>query len=283
MKQQAISGFKTVNGLDLYYEIHGEGQPLVLLHGGGSTIGTTFGRVLPAFAKTRQVIAMELQAHGHTADRDAPSSFWQDADDVAALLQTLQIKSADLFGFSNGGSTAMQVAIRHPECVRKLVVGAGASKRSGFYPWFWEFISKASLTDMPQALKDAYLAINPDEKALQAMHDRDRSRMLNFADWSDAAIGSIKAPALIIAADRDVVTIEHAVELHRLLPNARLLIYPGVHGDFIGELSVGNGILSTSASVELIGKFLDEPLTRRQDKLKPGQSATSPKDSHIKK
>ncbi len=258
MKQSAISGYKTVNGLDLYYEIHGAGMPLVLLHGGGSTIGTTFGRVLPEFAKTRRVIAVELQAHGHTADREAPSSFQQDADDVAGLLAQLQITNADFFGFSNGGSTAMQVAIRHPLCVRKFIVGAGASKRNGFYPWFWDFIPNATLDNMPRPLQEAYLAINPDQQGLQAMHDRDRDRMLNFTDWNDDVIASIKAPALIIAGDRDVVTVEHAVELYRLLPNARLLIYPGVHGDFIGELSAGNGILSSEASVGLIEKFLDE-------------------------
>ncbi|MDB5023681.1 MAG: alpha/beta fold hydrolase [Mucilaginibacter sp.] len=258
MKQDPISGYKQVNGLRMYYQIHGQGSPLVLIHGGGSTIYTTFGQVLPLFARHRQVIAMELQAHGHTPDRDRPSSFEQDADDVAALLEELQIKNADIFGFSNGGQTAMQLAIRHPGKVHKLIVAAAGYKREGYYPWFWEFLSGATMDAMPQPLKDAYLAINADQKALQAMHDRDYNRMIDLVDWSDDLIRSIQAPTFVISGDRDVVTTEHALELYRLLPKARLLIYPGVHGDFIGELCVGNGILSPRASVEMIEEFLDQ-------------------------
>lgn len=258
MKTDIITGYKLVNGLNMYYEIHGKGNPLVLIHGGGSTIGSSFGKVLPLFAEQRQVIAVELQAHGHTADRDVPSSFEQDADDVAALMEQLNIKSADIFGFSNGGQTAMQLAIRHPEKVRKLVTGAAGYKRSGYQSWLWEFMPNATLDNMPQPLQDAYLAINPDPAALLAMHNRDRDRMVNFKDWSDDAIRSIKAPTLVICGDRDVMIPEHALEIYHLLPNARLMIYPGVHGDFIGELCVGEGMLSPGASVEVIEGFLDE-------------------------
>jgi pimeloyl-ACP methyl ester carboxylesterase len=258
MKREHISGYKLVNGLNMYYEIHGKGSPLVLIHGGGSTIYTTFGQVLPLFARNRQVIGVELQAHGHTQDRDTPSSFEQDADDVAALLEQLEIKMADVFGFSNGGQTAMQLAIRHPEKVRKLIVGAAGYKRAGYYPWFWEFLSNANIDAMPQPLKDAYLAINPNQEALQAMHDRDYYRIFNLEDWNEDAVRSIKAPTLVINGDRDVVTAEHALELYRLLPNARLLIYPGVHGDFIGELCVEKGSMSPEASVEIIENFLND-------------------------
>jgi pimeloyl-ACP methyl ester carboxylesterase len=258
MKQDHISGYKTVNGLNMYYEIHGKGNPLILIHGGGSTIYTTFGKVLPLFAENRQVIAVELQAHGHTPDRDQPSSFEQDADDVSELLKQLNIETTDVFGFSNGGQTALQLAIRHPQQVRKLITGAAGYKRNGYHSWFWEFIGNASIKNMPQPLKDAYLAINPDQKALQAMHDRDYYRMLGFKDWSDDVIRSIKAPTLIINGDRDVVTTEHAFEISRLIPDARLLIYPGVHGDFIGELCVGKGILSPEAIVLVIEGFLNE-------------------------
>jgi len=115
----------------MYYEIHGEGKPLVLIHGGGSTIQTTFGKVLSLFAKKYKVIAVELQAHGHTGDRDAPETFQQDGDDVAALLQQLNISKASFFGFSNGGTTSLQIAIRHPEVVDKLVIASGAYQREG--------------------------------------------------------------------------------------------------------------------------------------------------------
>jgi pimeloyl-ACP methyl ester carboxylesterase len=98
----------------MYYEIYGKGKPLVLIHGGGSTIQTTFGRVIPKLALHRKLIATELQAHGRTSDRDNELSFEQDADDVATLLKNLNIHRADFFGFSNGGTTALQIAIRHP-------------------------------------------------------------------------------------------------------------------------------------------------------------------------
>ena len=116
--------YAAVNGLNMYYEIHGSGRPLVLVHGGGSTIESTFGRVLPALAKTHQVIAVELQAHGHTKDIDRPLSFEQDADDVAALLKQLRVEKTDFMGFSNGATTCIQVAIRHPNLVNKLVLAS---------------------------------------------------------------------------------------------------------------------------------------------------------------
>ncbi|MBK7441669.1 MAG: alpha/beta hydrolase [Bacteroidetes bacterium] len=107
------TGYANVNGLKMYYEIHGSGFPLVLIHGGGSTLESTFGNVIHQFAKTHKVIAVELQAHGRTADIDRPLSFTQDADDVAGLLKQLHIEKADIFGFSNGASTTLQFAIRN--------------------------------------------------------------------------------------------------------------------------------------------------------------------------
>jgi pimeloyl-ACP methyl ester carboxylesterase len=130
-RQTIQTGYALVNGLKIYYEIHGTAKPrrppLVLLHGGGDTIGTSFGRVLPALARDRQIIAFEQQGYGHTADIvERPFSFEQSADDTAALMEYLPIGQADLFGFSNGGTIALQVAIRHPRVVRKLVVHRGS-------------------------------------------------------------------------------------------------------------------------------------------------------------
>lgn len=139
-----------MNGLKLYYEIHGSGRPLVLVHGGGSTIESTFGRVLPYLAKTHQVIAVELQAHGHTKNIDRPLSFEQDADDVAALLKQLRVEKADLMGFSNGATTCIQVAIRHPNLVNKLVLASAMYKRSGMPSGFFEGFKNASLKMMPR-------------------------------------------------------------------------------------------------------------------------------------
>src|SRR5262245_28562802 len=140
----AVGRYAAVNELKLYYEIHGRGRPLVLIHGGGSTIESTFGRILPDLAKTHQVIAVELQAHGHTLDIDRPLSFEQDADDVAALLKQLKVEKADIMGFSNGGTTALQIGIRHPELVNKLVLLSAAYKRRGMRSGFFEGFQGAS-------------------------------------------------------------------------------------------------------------------------------------------
>jgi pimeloyl-ACP methyl ester carboxylesterase len=235
-QQEQTGHFAEVNGLKMYYEIYGNGKPLVLLHGGGSTIESTFGRILPELAKTHQVIAVELQAHGHTPDIDRPLSFEQDADDVAALLKQLHIEKADFMGFSNGGTTTLQIAIRHPKLVNKLVLASATYKRDGMQPGFFEGFQRASLDMMPKPLQEAYLKANPNPKGLQAMFDRDVARGAAFKDMSDADIRAIESPAFVINGDTDVVRPEHALSLSRLLPHAQLAILPGGHGDYIGEI-----------------------------------------------
>jgi pimeloyl-ACP methyl ester carboxylesterase len=254
------SGYASVNGLKMYYEIHGSGRPLVLLHGGGSTIVSTYGRILPELAKTHQVIAVELQAHGHTLDIDRPLSFEQDADDVAALLRQLHIEKADFMGFSNGGTTCLQIAIRHPELVNKLVLAAATYKRNGMMPGFFDGFKQVTLESMPKPLQEAYLKANPDPKGLQAMFNRDVARMEAFKDISDVNIKAIQAPALIINGDADVVLPEHALALSHLLPHAQLAILPGIHGEYIGEVTTGKpGDKTPDFVVSLIEKFLDAP------------------------
>ncbi len=257
-KQDSISGYATINGLKMYYEIHGTGTPLVLVHGGGSTIQTTFGRVLSLFAKDHKVIAVEMQAHGHTPDIDRPLTFEQDADDIAALLRQLNIAKADIFGFSNGASTTLQFAIRHPEMTNKIIVASTFYKRSGAPAWFWDMMSKPTFEGMPQQLKDAYLKINPDSIALHRMYERDVARMQSFPDITDEQMRSIKAPALIIIGDKDVVTPEHAAEMHRLLSNSRLAILPGGHGDYIGEITTPQDSVLIAATASMINKFLSQ-------------------------
>jgi pimeloyl-ACP methyl ester carboxylesterase len=234
-KPQPQTGYAPVHGINMYYEIHGQGKPLVLIHGGGSTIGTTFGNILPTLAEKHQVIAVELQAHGHTNDRDTPSSFEQDADDVAALLKHLKIDKADFFGFSNGGNTAMRIGTRHPEMVNKLIIASAFYKREGMVKGFFEFMPTATLSTMPPYLREAFLKINPDSAKLQTMFELDKNRMVNFKDWSDADLTAIKAPALVIAGDKDVMTASHTAEMASKIPKAELLIVPGNHGSFILE------------------------------------------------
>jgi len=257
IKQDSTSGYAQVNGLKMYYEIHGEGTPLVLIHGGGSTIQTTFGKILPLFAQHHKVIAVELQAHGHTSDRDGAETFEQDANDVAALLAYLKINKADFFGFSNGGHTAMQIGISHPEIVNKLILVSAFYKRDGAFKGFFESLANATLKDMPAVYREAYLKINNDSAGLQNMFEKDRGRMVQFKDWKDEDLASIKAPTLIIAGDKDVVTTEHAVKMSQIIPGAQLMILPGSHGAFIGEvMTAKEGSKMPELTVAVVEEFL---------------------------
>jgi pimeloyl-ACP methyl ester carboxylesterase len=254
----STSGYADVNGLKMYYEVHGTGNPLVLIHGGGSTIQTSFGRVLPMFARTRKVIAVEMQAHGHTADIDRPLSFEQDADDIAELLKQLHISKADIFGFSNGASTTLQLAIRHPEVVNKIIVASTFYNKAGAQPWFWDMMANATFEGMPQPLKDAFLQINPDTNALHRMYERDIARMRSFRDIDKKLIKGIKAHAFIMCGDEDVVRPEHATEMYRLITHSRLAIFPGGHGDYIGEITTKEDERLISSTINMVEIFLDE-------------------------
>ena len=254
------SGHAPVNGIEMYYEVHGrrDGVPLVLLHGGGSTIEVTFSKVLPIFASSRRVIAVEEQGHGRTTDRDQPVTFEASADDVAALLRHLKVEKADLFGFSNGASVALQVAIRHPQLVRKLIFASSMTKRDGAQPQLWEFMKQADFSNMPQPLKDAFLRVNPDPQKLRTMHDKDAARMQSFKDVPGDLVRSVRAPTLIVLGDQDIVKPEHGLELTRLIPGARLLILPGGHGDYLGEaVMTQKDTRYPELTARLIEEFID--------------------------
>ncbi|PST82591.1 alpha/beta hydrolase [Pedobacter yulinensis] len=256
-KTPSRQGYAAVNGIRMYYEVHGSGKPLVLVHGGGSMIPVTFGAILPLLAQQHQVIAVELQGHGRTSDRPAPESFTQDAADVIGLLDQLKIKKASLFGFSNGANTAMQAAINHPERIHKLVLASVFFRREGLIPGLFGMLRGASLAQMPEPLKKAFLAVNPDSAALENMHNKDRDRMLAVKDWPAEEIAGISAPTLLLLSDRDVVTPEHAVEMFRLLPKAQLNIQPGLHGACIGDVSSGSAKPErVRATASLVNDFL---------------------------
>ena len=254
------SGFARVNGLRMYYELHGAGgTPLVLIHGGGSTIGTNFGRVLPLLSRSRRVIAVEVQAHGHTRDIDRPFTFEQDADDVDALLDSLHVARADILGFSNGGTTALQVAIRHPGKVNRLVIASSNYRRDGMIDGFWDSMQKSTYADMPQVYKDEYLRINPnDQTGVHALFERDSRRMRAFKDIPDVSVQAIQAPGLVVVGDRDVIRVEHALALSKRLPHGRLAVLPGTHGEYLGEImtpKVSDRVVGVFA--ELVAEFLD--------------------------
>ncbi|WP_313259220.1 alpha/beta hydrolase [Sphingobacterium sp.] len=255
--QPSISNNTLINDIQIYYEIYGNGFPLIMLHGGGSTIQSSFERIIPLLTKNHQIIAIESQAHGRTADRNSPSSFTQDAEDVAQLMNYLDIKKADILGFSNGATTALQLAINHTQKVNKLILGSPLAKRNGVPDWFWGFMANASLDNMPTLLKEAFLKVNPSEDALKNMHDKDAARMINFKDISDQDLQSIQAPTIIIIAEQDVILPEHGKELERLIPNGQLAIVPGVHGEYYGEITtVGPDFMDEDLPVAMIEKFL---------------------------
>lgn len=229
--RNARGNHASVNGLDMYYEIHGTGRALVLLHGGLTTIDTSFGKVLPALAQSWQVIAVEQQAHGHTADVDRPLSFAQMADDTAALLRRIGVQQADLFGYSDGGNVALGIAIRHPDLVRKLAIAGTSYNSDGLYPEILDLLRHASAEDMPAVLRDAYMRVAPRPEDWPTLVAKVARLGVEFPGWRPEDIRSIQAPALVMIGDADIVRPEHAVELFRLLPHAQLAVLPGTdHG-----------------------------------------------------
>jgi pimeloyl-ACP methyl ester carboxylesterase len=223
----------------MYYEIHGTGQPLVLLHGAFSAIGTSFGLLLPELAKTRQVIAFEMQAHGRTADIDRPLSIEQMADDTAAALQQLGIEKADFFGYSMGAFIALHIAIRHPELVHKLVLASATYRLDGIHPGLMEGLGEMKPEQMiGSPWHEEYMRIAPRPEDFATLFAKKTQMDRGIKDLPAETIGAIKAPTLLIIGDSDLVRPEHAVEMFRLLgggvfgdmaglPNSQLAVLPG--------------------------------------------------------
>lgn len=257
------SGYSDVNGIKMYYEIYGQGKPLVLIHGGGSTIQTSFGRIIPLLSKERQLICVELQAHGRTSDRNSELSFEQDADDVAVLLKNLHLEKVDVLGFSNGANTALQIAIRHPQFCHKIIAASALLKRDGTFPQFWEFMKNGTFEQMPQQYKEAFLKVNPDSTKLMTMYQKCANRMIHFKDFPDEQIKAIKAPVLLVNGDTDVATSEHVVAMSKLIPTCELAIIPGGHGAYIGEITTLKETYNdTDFIVPIIENFLDKTTTK---------------------
>lgn len=273
------SGYADVNGIKLYHEIHGEGEPLVLIHGGLTTIGEMQGWVEP-LAKTWQVIAVEMQGHGRTADTDRPMSFTTMGDDITALLDHLKIPKADLVGHSFGGASAIRAAIQHPEKVRRLVVISSPYARSGWYPEAQRGMSQvgaAMAENMMQTPTGRFSKGWPEPKRFPQFLDKMGKIMTEDYDWS-ADIAKLPMPALLVFADNDSVSQKHVAEFFALLgggvkepgwlntqlSKSRLAVVPGYsHYNFI-----------TSAEVpQLVGKFLADPLTNAPTDATPSSRA----------
>src|ERR687894_377591 len=272
MNYTSKGNYAEVNGINMYYEIHGTGQPLVLLHGAYMTIDA-MGEVVPALAETRQVIAVELQGHGRTADIDRPLTYEQMADDIAALLRHLVIEKADVFGYSMGGGVAFQVAIRHPEVVRKLVVASASYTSDGMHPELLEMIP----TLTPEAfagspIEEAYLRTAPNPEDFPTLVAKLKQLDMEPFAWAPEDIQGIDAPALLIIGDSDAIRLEHAVELFRLLgggvmgdlaglPRSQLAVLPGTT-HFVPP---GNAVLDRADwLLSMIPPFLDAPMPEEQ-------------------
>jgi pimeloyl-ACP methyl ester carboxylesterase len=257
VKQNAKGKYAEVNGLKMYYEVHGSGQPLVLLHG---AFGFNEGwvTVLPKLTKTHQVIAIESEGHGHTGDLDRPLTYEQMAEDTVALLKQLKIKDADFFGYSMGGTVALGVAIRHPALVRKLAIYGsciGAPKDT-YEPESYKQFQSLSTDFAPPMLKEPYDRMAPDPKRWPILVTKVKNMGRDFKGYSAAEVRAIKAQVLIMMGDRDVVRPEHAVEMYRLIPNAHLAIFPG--GDHFMLWGSPDKVLST------LVPFLDGPLPEQK-------------------
>ena len=247
--------------MSLYSQIHGSAVagtvPLLLIHGGGSTIETNWSALLPELTKTRQVVAVELQGHGRSPWTGGTVNFENSADDVAEVLRELDLGPVDVLGFSNGGNVALRLAMRHSELVRRQIVASAFYRRDGLVDGFWNGMAQASLESMPQLYRDADAALNPDPAHQQQLFDLDSGQMRNFADWPPNDLASITTPTLILAADRDVATNAHTVEMAALIPGARLMIVPGTHGDYLGETMAAAGDLTAMhATLPWLLRFL---------------------------
>jgi pimeloyl-ACP methyl ester carboxylesterase len=222
------AGYAPINGLEMYYEIDGAGGPLVVLPGAYMTV-ELMGDLVPALAKSRRVIAVEFQGHGHTADIDRPFSYEQFADDTAALLERLGITRADVYGYSLGGAVALQLGLRHPQHVRKLALASASYSSDGLYPEVIDGIENIT----PELFdgtpwREAYDRTAPDPSAFPTLVAKMTRLDLTPFDWP---IDELTAPVLILIGDSDGTRLEHAVEMFRRLGG-------GVFGDLAPELPV---------------------------------------------
>jgi pimeloyl-ACP methyl ester carboxylesterase len=262
-----VGSHASVNGLQMYYEVHGTGKPLVLLHGGVGAI-EMFGEVLGMLAEGRQVVAADLQAHGRTADVERPLSLESMADDVAALIEHLGFERADVMGYSLGGGVALQSAIRHPEVVRKLVLVSTPFRREGWYPEVLEGMAQmgpeAAEPMKATPMYQLYAGVAPRPEEWPVLLTKLGRLLAQDYDYSEE-VAAIEAPTMIVVGDADSVRTAHAVEFFELLgggkadtgwdglgrPNARLAVLPATtHYD----------IFSSPGLASAVTPFLDSPM-----------------------
>jgi len=229
--EETICSYASVNGLTMYYEIHGRGEPLVLLHGEFAT-GGMFYQILPGLAKHRQVIIIEQQGHGHTADINRPLSFSQMADDTAALLQQIGIQQADFFGYSGGGSVALQLAIRHPGMVQKIALASAVYDTNGYYPGILDGLKNPSPDSFPPIVRETYLRVAPNPDGWKTLVEKTAAMAAQPDILTAEQLQSIKAPTLVIIGDHDIIMPDYASRMAGLL-HTDLVTLPGDHASYV--------------------------------------------------
>ena len=255
------SEYADINGLHLYYEVHGEGQPIILLHGGVSA-SEVFGQVLPELAKTRKVLAVHLQGHGHTKDINRALRFEFMADDIAALLAYLKIPKADVLGYSLGGGVALQTIIRHPAVVNRLVVISAAMKHDGSFPEVNAAFDQmnAHASQIAPNIKGSPLGQMYPEVNWESLLRKIAEMESRDFDWSEA-IKQIKSPTMLVFADSDSVRPEHIVAFYKALGGGQR--DAGLDGSLRSQARLGivpgathYNILSSTIVSEMVSGFL---------------------------
>jgi pimeloyl-ACP methyl ester carboxylesterase len=262
------TGYAPVDGLEMYYEVHGEGEPVLLLHGAYMTI-EMLGGLLTGLAATRQVVAVEQQGHGRTADADRPLTYEGLADDAAGLLRHLGIERADVVGYSMGAGAGLQLAIRHPALVRKLVAASASYASVGMHAALLEMIPTITPEMFAGSpMEEAYRRLAPSPDDFPALVAKLKALDETEFAWPADDVRAIAAPTLIVVGDSDAVRLEHAVELFGLLgggvmgdleglPRSQLAVLPGTT-HFIPE---GHGVLDRADELlAFIQRFLDAPM-----------------------
>jgi len=216
----AMTGTRVaINGIDLYHEVHGTGRPLVVLHGGVMNAETCFGAMIPRLAEAQQVIAVDLQGHGRTADTDRPLTLASFAADVVGLLDHLDV----------GSLVATEMAVKFPARVGRLVLASGHIRADGYHPEIQDPAQTSPLLPTEadfEAMRTAYEAVAPDPDHFFPFLEKMQPVVSDFEGWSDAAIGGIGGPTLLIVGDRDFVRLEHAALMLELFPDAQLAVVP---------------------------------------------------------
>lgn len=248
-QQKPTTGYAPVNGLKMYYEIHGEGEPVVMLHGAFMTI-TGWADWIKELSKTRKVIAVEMQGHGRTADIKRDMSFENLADDVAALLDHLKIPSADVIGYSMGGGVAMQTAIRHPEKVRKVVVISAVFRYDGWVKEGRDALPSITAEVFKGSPVEAeYKRLSPTPNEFPEFVRHVISSAARPYDFGSDKIKATKAPMFFIHGDADGVRFEHIAEMYALKGGGN------IHGDMMPRPASRLAIIPDTTHVTLMSRM----------------------------